>query len=93
MFCLITNILFTGDSLSYHNNAQFTTKDRDNDAWLSVNCAERHHEAFWYKHCAWANLNGEYLRNGAINLTGVVWYDWKNNRYSMKRVEMKIKPN
>ena len=92
LFRLITNILFTGDALSSHNNRQFTTKDRDNDE-ASGHCAEREHGAFWYYHCARANVNGEYLRNGTINIRGVWWWHWKNSWYSVKRVEMKIKPN
>ena len=84
------NILFTGDSLNYHNNQSFSTKDRQN---VEINCAEEFHGAFWYSHdCGDANLNGKYLGNGTNNDTGVWWYDWKRF-YSLKRVEMKIKPN
>ena len=94
LFRLITNIIFIGDPLYHHNNAQFTTKDRDNDDRSSSNCAEGWHGAFWYASfgCAHANLNGEYLRNGAISNRGVFWYNWKG-WYSLMRVEMKIKPN
>ena len=31
-----------GDSLAYHNNMAFTTKDKDNDKWNSSNCAARY---------------------------------------------------
>ena len=86
------NILFTGDALSPHNNQQFTTKDRDNDVW-SGNCAERFHGAFWYNSCYNANLNGKYIRIDPTNDVGVVWHAWKDSFYSLKRVEMKIKPN
>ena len=92
LFCLITNILFIGDSMSYHNNRQFSTKDRDNDG-LSRNCAQLHHGPFWHGRCGNANLNGEYLRNGAISRRGLNWFHWKGSWYSVKRVEMKIKPN
>ena len=78
--------------MSYHNNRPFLTKDRDNDKWSSVDCAEARQGAFWYEYCANANLNGEYLRNGMHRITGVWWRQWKSN-YSLKRVEMKIKPN
>ena len=86
------NILFIGNALSSHHNQQFTTKDRDNDEWSS-NCAVRFHGAFWYNSCHNANLNGKYINSVTINDLGVVWYSWKDNHYSMKRVEMKIKPN
>ena len=92
MFRLITNILFTGDSMSYHNNKQFSTKDQDNDERSSDNCAVQYHGGFWYRNCHHTNLNGEYLRNGASSAAGVRWWHWKRN-YSMKQVEMKIKPN
>ena len=78
--------------MNIHNNQQFTTKDQDNDVW-SGNCAVTFHGAFWYRNCHRANLNGEYLRNGELNDRGVGWTLWKNNHYSMKRVELKIKPN
>ena len=86
--------LFTGDSLIYyHNNQPFTTKDRDNDKWPD-NCAEHQQGAFWHgSGCGYANLNGKYWRNGVNRNTGVWWHTWKNNVYSLKRVEMKIKPN
>ena len=100
LFRLIINILFTDDSLSYHNNRQFSAKDRDNDGWPPHNCAEERHGAFWYndgqnsfKTCAYANLNGEYLRNGTTSGISVFWWHWKRSVYSVKRVEMKIKPN
>ena len=92
LFRQITNILFKGDSLSYHNNRPFTTKDRDNDE-LSGNCAEHMQGAFWYRSCAIANLNGEYekMRTVVYRVTGIWWLNWKNSL--LKRVEMKIKPN
>ena len=93
LFRLITSILCTGDSLSYHDNQQFSTKDRDNDDSSSRNCVREHHGPFWHRSCGLANFNGEYLRNGAISYRGVGWVPWKNSWYSMKRVEMKIKPN
>ena len=36
-----------GDSLSYHNGMEFSTRDRDNDKWSSTSCAERYHGAWW----------------------------------------------
>ena len=83
---------FAGNSLEYQNNRQFSTKDRDNDKWGN-NCAQYHHGAFWYDFCQNSNLNGEYFRDGEINLRGVNWYHWKNNWYSMKHTEMKVKLN
>ena len=88
------NTFLAGDSLNYHNNQQFSTKDRDNDKWSDGQCAQDHHGAWWYRHCHISNLNGEYLRNGVLNnRRGVTWNHWKNNYYSMKQAEMKIKRN
>ena len=86
-------ILFiVGDSLIFHNNQQFTTKDRDNDPFKS-NCAVDFTGAWWYKSCHRSNLNGMYFKGGQINDTGVTWFSWKNSFYSLKAVQMKIRPN
>jgi hypothetical protein len=81
-----------GDSLSYHNNTQFSTKDKDNDKWSS-NCAEEFKGAWWYKYCHRSNLNGRYL-NGPhqSEADGVNWYSWKGHYYSLKFTEMKLRP-
>jgi len=46
-----------GDSLSYHNNRPFSTKDKDNDSWGS-NCSTHYKGAWWYGSCHNSNLNG-----------------------------------
>jgi len=81
-----------GDSLRGHNNIQFSTKDRDNDAY-SLSCAIAYTGAWWYTKCHASNLNGLYL-NGSTKIyaKGVVWRSWKGYYYSLKRVEMKIRP-
>jgi len=40
-----------GDSLKYHENAKFSTFDRDNDSHTE-NCAKHHHGGWWFKKCA-----------------------------------------
>ncbi|XP_028390980.1 ryncolin-1-like [Dendronephthya gigantea] len=80
-----------GDSLAYHNEMQFTTKDSDNDVWEKKNCATRRKGAWWYKDCQRANLNGLYLGAGQINKTGTLWKEWQY--YSLKKAEMKIRPS
>ncbi|KAK3746037.1 hypothetical protein QZH41_012981 [Actinostola sp. cb2023] len=79
-----------GDSLSYHRNMAFSTRDRDNDK-DSGNCAVSYKGGWWYKSCHSVNLNGLYL-HGQINSRGIVWYKWKGNYYSAARAEMKIRP-
>ena len=80
-----------GDSLTYHRGAAFSTKDRDNDEWSSGKCPLDRQGAWWYKTCAYSNLNGLYL-NGKVTDKGIQWYHWNNNSESFKRSEMKIRP-
>ena len=77
-----------GDSLAYHNNKKFSTKDRDNDP-SSANCAVALTGAWWYNDCHHSNLNGRYLGNTTGR--GVKWNHYQNN-LSMKFAEMKLRP-
>lgn len=45
------------DSLSYHDQMYFSTKDNDNDK-LSSNCASDYLGAWWYRSCWESTLNG-----------------------------------
>ncbi|KAM4692781.1 ficolin-1-like [Discoglossus pictus] len=81
-----------GDSLSYHNNMKFSTKDQDNDE-ISDHCANLYNGGWWYKRCHNANLNGLYLMGKhSTTATGVNWYHGKGHNYSYKYSEMKIRP-
>ncbi|XP_078377199.1 uncharacterized protein LOC144660452 isoform X2 [Oculina patagonica] len=80
-----------GDSLTYHNNMTFTTKDTDNDIWGSVNCAVQRTGAWWYKSCAFSNLNGQYLGNKR-GWQGVAWNSFRSS-LSLKFTEMKLRPS
>ena len=73
-----------GDSLGYHRAMLFSTKDRDSDK-------NSGNSGWWYNSCHSSNLNGLYL-NGKEDSIGMCWYHWKNNYYSLKRSEMKIRP-
>ena len=85
-------LCWAGDSMTYHNGFAFSTKDRDNDAY-SVNCAFNGHGAWWYNSCQHSNLNGRYFNEAGRNRsTGIRWFHWKRNDYSMKRASMKIRP-
>ncbi|XP_033645263.1 ficolin-2-like [Asterias rubens] len=79
-----------GDRLSYHNNQAFSTKDRDNDALSSGNCAEAYHGAWWYNACYHSNLNGRYFNEASTNDEGIKWVGFSGNR-SLKTTEMKIR--
>ncbi|KAL9989406.1 hypothetical protein ACROYT_G003953 [Oculina patagonica] len=80
-----------GDSLGYHDGASFSTKDRDNDEWLNTSCALTRQGAWWYKACAYSNLNGLYV-SGQTSDQGMQWFEWKHYSESVKRSEMKIRP-
>ncbi|XP_035664243.1 fibrinogen-like protein 1 [Branchiostoma floridae] len=88
-----------GDSmtgLSSNNGQRFSTVDRDNDAYRGVHCSQQLGEAgWWFEACGLSYLNGRYLGNcgySCLYLQGVVWYPWRNGRYSLKSVSMKIRP-
>ncbi|PFX13812.1 fibrinogen-like protein A [Stylophora pistillata] len=83
-----------GDSLSWHNDMAFTTKDRDNDKVIRsgyfTNCAVRHTGAWWYNACYQSNLNGKYLGNHK-NDRAVTWRHFNGKYLSMKSTEMKLR--
>jgi len=76
-----------GDSLAFHNNMAFSTKDRDNDRSRS-HCAESYTSAWWYNGCFDSNLNGKYTAGP----NGVRWLHWKKAHGSLKFTEMKLRP-
>ena len=67
-----------GDSLAYHNNMTFTTKDRDNDWKRNSNCAVNFTGAWWYKNCLHSNLNGQYLGD-KNDLRGARWHHFRDS--------------
>ncbi|XP_054994847.1 angiopoietin-related protein 7 [Sorex araneus] len=81
------------DALGYHNNTAFSTKDKDNDNCLDP-CAQLRRGGYWYNCCTDSNLNGVYYGLGehTAHLDGISWYGWHGASYSLKRVEMKIRP-
>ena len=84
-----------GDSLKYnnhHNEAQFSTNDRDNDLHSSLNCGAYYSSGWWFKSCHYSNLNGPY-NCGAVQRawTGVIWYHFRGASHSLKYAEMKMR--
>ncbi|KAG7259352.1 hypothetical protein CRUP_032802 [Coryphaenoides rupestris] len=82
-----------GDSLRYHNNTNFSTKNKDNDKCVD-DCAALRKGGYWYNCCTDSNLNGVFYRRGlhTKSTDGMTWYGWHGPNYSMKKVEMKIRP-
>ena len=80
-----------GDSLRYHRNAAFSTKDRDNDV-TSTDCAATRRGGWWYRSCEDSNLNGPYIASATSTSQAITWYHWKNRRVALKKSQMKIRP-
>ncbi|XP_015249510.1 PREDICTED: tenascin-like isoform X1 [Cyprinodon variegatus] len=78
-----------GDSLSYHDNCVFSTKDRDPAPWIT-RCAISYQGGWWYKNCHEANLNGLYGID--FKHQGVIWKSWKGEDHSIQFTEMKMRP-
>ncbi|KAM3927104.1 angiopoietin-related protein 6 [Leptodactylus fuscus] len=84
-----------GDSLSWHNDKQFSTLDKDRDSYAG-NCAHFQKGGWWYNMCAHSNLNGVWYRGGHYRSRyqdGVYWAEFRGGAYSLKKVSMLIKPN
>ena len=81
-----------GDSMNYNSGQQFTTKDYDNDGKTGSNCASERKGPWWHYKCNFANLNGKYYTSRHVgDWAGSVWYHWKTQIYSMKKIKMKIR--
>uniref|UniRef100_A0A8C7XKB2 Angiopoietin-like 1a n=1 Tax=Oryzias sinensis TaxID=183150 RepID=A0A8C7XKB2_9TELE len=83
-----------GDSLSSNNGKQFTTLDRDRDAF-SGNCAHFHRGGWWYNDCGQTNLNGVFHSGGVYRSKfqdGIFWADYGGGFYSLKSVLLMIRP-
>ncbi|XP_071396736.1 tenascin-like [Centroberyx affinis] len=78
-----------GDSMSYHNNRLFSTKDRDLEPFIT-RCAMSYRGGWWYKNCHEANLNGLYGID--VKHQGVIWTSWKGTEFSIPFTEMKMRP-
>uniref|UniRef100_A0A3B4CQT8 Fibrinogen-like protein 1 n=2 Tax=Pygocentrus nattereri TaxID=42514 RepID=A0A3B4CQT8_PYGNA len=77
-----------------HQGMKFSTKDKDNDRY-DRSCALEDKAGWWFNRCHSANLNGLYYKGpySAVTDNGIVWYTWHGWWYSLKSVEMKIRPN
>ncbi|XP_076802352.1 uncharacterized protein LOC143446552 isoform X2 [Clavelina lepadiformis] len=80
-----------GDSLSYSNGMQFTTKDSDKDFNKLRNCAEITGAAWWHRNCTHANLNAEYTSDRIYGEKTIYWKTWRSLS-SLKSAEMFIRP-
>ena len=88
----------TDDAMADHNGRSFSTRDRDNDAWVEHNCARVYGGAWWYNRCLTANLNGKYEYHTPEDLgkfdhraTRLCWRNHSEWSY-YNEVQMKIRP-
>jgi hypothetical protein len=79
----------TGDSLTYHNNITFATKDQYHG---SYDCPMHRHGGWWYNYCSYANLNGKY-QPGVSNKMSVSWKSFRGVFFSLKRAQMMMRKN
>ncbi|XP_049548187.1 fibroleukin-like [Anopheles darlingi] len=77
-----------GDAMSYNMGRKFSTKDRDNDDY-SGHCAQLYQGAWWYKGCAWSNLNGRYIN--ANDSKSMFWHYFNNNKQGLSYSRMMIR--
>ena len=82
-----------GDNLGSVSGVQFSTKDRDHDTYKD-SCAAMYKGGWWYTACHTSNLNGLYLSGSHTSYAdGINWHAWRGHHYSLKNVEMKIRPS
>uniref|UniRef100_A0A1A9WDG0 Fibrinogen C-terminal domain-containing protein n=1 Tax=Glossina brevipalpis TaxID=37001 RepID=A0A1A9WDG0_9MUSC len=79
-----------GNSLGYHENGFFHTKDNDR----TKNCVRDFKGGWWYKDCLRTNPNGLYYRTEKPNAigTGIYWKTFVDANHSLKSIKMMIKP-
>ena len=83
-----------GDSLEYHNNIKFTTKDQDNDNYSSKNCAAAYEArgGWWYKSCYTAQLSSTYKDYYNVTahryIPGPVWVKVHGNSLPFRSATM-----
>lgn len=84
-----------GDSMVYHKDMFFSTRDRDNDQ-SSRHCAQVFNGAWWYRDCVRANLNGLWPRESKSSFSNVmIWVleSQKSGPYAtFVNAEIKIRP-
>ena len=81
-----------GDSLSYNDEMNFSTRDQDNDNDIK-NCAEVMRGGWWFNGCSYSNLNGVYKEaNQSVSVKGIYWFTIFEDETPLKHSIMKIKP-
>ena len=84
-----------GDSINIDhsiNGMAFSTHDRDNDLWSSIDCAQCWKGGWWYNACTCSQLNSIYRHDTTpIVFEAVFWNTFTTYDHSLKFAEMKLK--
>lgn len=79
--------------MAVHNGMKFSTKDADHDLDNHKSCVVAYTGAWWHNSCLYSNPNGQYRHTNPIPfLKGIVWLSWHDMYYSLKKMEIKIRP-
>ncbi|KAL7739099.1 hypothetical protein ACLKA6_013714 [Drosophila palustris] len=80
-----------GDSLSYSANMRFQTYDNNGNN----DCAVIRLSAGWFNRCTRNNIFGVYAKGNYednFDYKGIWWQEWRGDMYSLKTVQMMIRP-
>jgi len=84
-----------GDSLDYHNNKEFTSRDNDNDHASGFNCAITHGGGAggWWAGCGYSNMMGEYGSSGDVGYNFMSWHHFDlSENVALKSMKWMMKP-
>ncbi|XP_076809848.1 fibrinogen-like protein A [Clavelina lepadiformis] len=80
-----------GDSLTYHNNRPFSSRDRDNDDTNSLNCVNNYGGGggWWFGYCRHSTLNALWERTRS-STEKILWQHWSSN-VGLKSTKMRFR--
>ena len=74
---------------------RFSTYDNDNDMNSKTSCARTFSSGWWFNNCFLVNPNGIWYPSptyGGKIPNGIIWNFWHPNGYSLKSIEIKLRP-
>uniref|UniRef100_A0A7M5X5M5 Fibrinogen C-terminal domain-containing protein n=1 Tax=Clytia hemisphaerica TaxID=252671 RepID=A0A7M5X5M5_9CNID len=87
----------TTNRFDYHNGKKFSTLDADNDRWTpnssseDGSCAKAYGKGWWYGHCYYTLLTGEYKFTKGKTIDGEITWDDQQIDMDPVFVEMKFR--
>ncbi|XP_076061621.1 uncharacterized protein LOC143037366 [Oratosquilla oratoria] len=94
-----------GDALMWHDSMKFSTTDRDNDALLGGQCAQKNKAGWWYRGhrgCYQAHPTGRFQDNPgkptAMNPKDfdlgpfLAWHNWREDSFFPKKLFLMFRP-